>query len=184
MPTPTNKPVYVVSLLEILWGGILIAITMALHGCGMVGVLRVNGALASRFKPAGTLARSLSILIATSWLIVMVHLVEVLVWAGFFYWRDAVNPNTSGSANTSLCYYFALLDYTCLGSNYNLRQNWRLLEGMISMTGLLTFAWSTGVLMTLAQEFQDQQMQRIKKRREKAASGHHHAPHGKPGAAD
>lgn len=30
--------------------------------------------------------------------------------------------------------------------------------------GLLTFAWSTGVLLTLAHEFQDQQMMLLKQR--------------------
>jgi hypothetical protein len=38
---------------------------------------------------------------------------------------------------------------------------------MIAMAGLLTFAWSTGVLLTIAQDFQDQQMQLLKRRREK-----------------
>jgi hypothetical protein len=32
---------------------------------------------------------------------------------------------------------------------------------------LLTFAWSTGVLLTLAQDFQDQQMQRLRAKRER-----------------
>ena len=32
--------------------------------------------------------------------------------------------------------------------------NWRLLEGMIAISGLMTFAWSTGVLFALAQEYQ------------------------------
>ncbi len=34
-------------------------------------------------------------------------------------------------------------------------------------TGLMTFAWSTGVQLTLAQRFQDQQMHVLKERREK-----------------
>jgi hypothetical protein len=38
---------------------------------------------------------------------------------------------------------------------------------MIATAGLLGFAGSTGVLLTLAQEFQDQQMQRLEERREK-----------------
>ena len=48
-----------------------------------------------------------------------------------------------------------------------LPQRWRLLEGMIATAGLLGFAWSTGVLLTLAQDFQEQQMQRLKDRRAK-----------------
>jgi hypothetical protein len=119
----------------------------------------------------------MSVLVLASWLILIVHLVEVFAWAGFFYWTAAVNTLTDLPATGSLCYYFALMDYTTLGSNYNLHIRWRLLEGMIAVAGLLTFAWSTGVLLTLAQDFQDQQMQLLKQRR-----ALHHLPP-KAGAA-
>jgi hypothetical protein len=35
------------------------------------------------------------------------------------------------------------------------------------VAGLLTFAWSTGVLFALVQDFQDQQLQLLKRRRDK-----------------
>jgi hypothetical protein len=35
----------------------------------------------------------------------------------------------------------------------------RLLGGMIAMSGLLTFAWSTSVLLILARQFQEQASQ-------------------------
>jgi hypothetical protein len=35
---------------------------------------------------------------------------------------------------------------------------------MIAVAGLMTFAWSTGVLLTLAQTFQDQQLELLKER--------------------
>jgi len=35
---------------------------------------------------------------------------------------------------------------------------------MIATAGLLTFAWSTGILITLAQEFQDQRLQQLQQR--------------------
>ena len=41
---------------------------------------------------------------------------------------------------------------------YNLHVSWRLLEGMIAMAGLFTFAWSTGVMLMLVQRFHEQQM--------------------------
>ena len=37
-----TEPVYVVSFEEILWGGALLAITMGIHGFGMLAVIRVN----------------------------------------------------------------------------------------------------------------------------------------------
>jgi hypothetical protein len=78
----------------------------------------------------------------------------------FFLWKGAF-------PNRSLSYYFSLNEYTTVGSSFSLPVNWRLLEGMIATAGLLTFAWSTGILLTLAQEFQDQQLQAIKQRHEK-----------------
>jgi hypothetical protein len=59
-----------------------------------------------------------------------------------------------------MAYYLSLLDYTTLGCEYDLPVKWRLLEGMIAISGLMTFAWSTGVLFALAQEFQERELQR------------------------
>ena len=166
MNIPIADQQYVTSLEEIVWGGTLVAVTMAIHGFGMLSILRLIGALKQRFDRNPSFAKGMGILIVSSWMIVLVHLIEVIAWAGFFFWNDAVSV-PSGKANSSLCYYFGLMDYTTLGSNYNLRDRWRLLEGMIAIAGLLTFAWSTGVLLTVVQDFQDQQMQLIKRRRDK-----------------
>jgi hypothetical protein len=51
-----------------------------------------------------------------------------------------------------------------VGSSLNLPKEWRLLEIMTASAGLLGFAWSTGVLMTLAQEFQEQQLRLLRER--------------------
>jgi hypothetical protein len=165
--SPPGSAQYVTSLEEVFWGGTLVAVTMAVHGFGMLLVLRTNGALKQRFLRQTSFLKGMLTLILASWMILLVHLVEVFAWAGFFVWTNAVNSQTSAPANASLCYYFALMDYTTLGSAYNLHLRWRLLEGMIAVAGLLTFAWSTGILLTLAQEFQDAQMLLLKQRREK-----------------
>jgi len=80
-------------------------------------------------------------------MIILTNFVEISMWAGFYVLCGAIrNPNVA--------FYYALVNYTTLDSGY-LPQRWRLLEGVLAMAGLLTFAWSTGVLFTLAQEFQD-----------------------------
>jgi len=166
---------YVISLEELCWGGALIAITMAIHGFGMLLVLRLNAAMAQRFESKPNFATGMFLLILASWMIMLVHLLEVSVWASFFFWKHAF-------PNVSIAYYFSLNEYTTVGSNYSLPHHWRLLEGMIATAGLLTFAWSTGVLLTLAQNFQDQQMQLHKAHRAKQATARHppsgHAGHG------
>jgi hypothetical protein len=164
MNTPIAEPQFVISLEQIVWGATLIAITMVMHGLGMLTILRINAALKQRFESNPTFVSGLSNLILASWMIMLVHLVEVVVWAGFFTWKGALPSH-------SIAYYFALNEYTTVGSDFSLPQRWRLLEGLIATAGLLTFAWSTGVLLTLAQDFQEQQMNRLKRRREK-----HQAP--------
>ena len=163
MNPPLTELQYVTSVKEVFWGGTLVAITMAMHGVGMLLILRANGILKHRFERNPTFFSGLSILIVASWMIMLVHLIEVAAWAAFFFWKGAF-------ANSSIAYYFSLNEYTTVGSNYNLPLHWRLLEGMIAMAGLLTFAWSTGVLLTLAQDFQEQQMQIFRQRREKHVS--------------
>jgi hypothetical protein len=56
-----------------------------------------------------------------------------------------------------------LLNFTTLQAGY-LPMRWRLLEGMLGIAGLLTFAWSTGVLVSMAQQFQKLALLRLKRR--------------------
>jgi voltage-gated potassium channel len=158
MPDSLPTSVYVTSIEEIVWGGILLAITMVLHGLGMLAVLRMNLRLTSRFGKTPSFIADISALILASWTILFVHLVEVVVWAGFFLWKKAF-------VNASTCYYFSLNEYTTVGSALGLPLHWRLLEGMIAAAGLLTFAWSTGVLLVLAQNFQDRQLAAFRHRK-------------------
>jgi hypothetical protein len=160
MNPSATEPLYVISLEEVFWGGILIAITIAIHGFGMLLVLRVNHSIKNRISTGKSILQGLFPIILASCMITMVHLSEVIVWALFFLWKGAFS-------NTSLAYYFSLNEYTTVGSRYSLPRNWRLLEGMIAAIGMLTFAWSTGVLIRLAHEFQDTRMELFNRRHER-----------------
>lgn len=162
MSDPSAEATYIVSLSEVVWGGLLVGVTLVMHGFGMLAVLRFTDAFKRRFEQQPSFIGSISNLILASWIITAVHLMEVIMWAGFFQWNRCF-------ANYSTASYFALMEYTTVGSAYDLPQRWRLLEGMTATAGLLGFAWSTGVLMTLAQDFQNQQMQRRQQRRQEAA---------------
>ena len=157
MNTASIEPAYVISLDEIAWGGALVAITMVMHALGMLATLRVNLAAKNRLGTKLGQWSGLILIILASWMILLVHLTEAMVWAGFFMWKDAFG-------NYSVAYYFSHNEYTTLGSNFYLPRHWRLLEGMLAMAGLLAFAWSTGVLFTLAQDFQTRRMQWLEQR--------------------
>jgi len=154
------ESLYVVSLEEVCWGGLLMAITMAIHGFGMLFVLRVNHIISKPSESQKSLITGMYPVILASCMILIVHLMEVMVWGLFFLWKGAF-------PNQSTAFYFSLNEYTTVGSRYSLPRDWRLLEGMIATAGLLAFAWSTGVLITLAQKFQNQQMEVFKQHHQK-----------------
>lgn len=156
--TAATATTYVTSVDELYWGVILVAVSLTMHAIGMIGTLRASEWFGRRFGD-GSFAIGMGRLILASWLITLSHLLEVMMWAAFFQWKHCF-------VNYSTAAYFALNEYTTVASALDLPDNWRLLEGMIATAGLLGFAWSTGILMTLAQQFQDQRMQQLARRRD------------------
>ena len=144
---------YVISAREIIWGSVLIAVTLVMHAMGMIATLRATRALGARAGGGSSFLRGARLLVVASWMIVLTHACEVMLWAGFFTWRGAL-PSWS-TAN-----YYALLQYTTVGSGLSLAYDWRLLGGMLPMAGMLTFAWSTAVLLSLAVVFEELQFLR------------------------
>ena len=155
-----DTALYVTSAREIGWGLLLVAVSLGMHATGMITVLRFNSAFKQRFAARPSFVHGLTGLILSSWMILAVHLCEVMMWTQFFTWKKCF-------PNWSLALYFSLNEYTTVGSPLDLPSNWRLLEGMIATAGLLGFAWSTGVLLTLASAFQDSEMKRITARHAK-----------------
>ena len=147
---------YVISIEEGLWGSLLVAITMVIHGTGMFWILRITETLKELFHPLESFVGGLGLVILASLLIIFTNVFEVIVWALFFVLQDA-------QPNHSVAMYNALLNYTTLQAGY-LPDRWHLLEPLLGMAGLLTVAWSTGILYMLAQDFQDTQLR--KRRRE------------------
>jgi len=134
---------YVMRLDEVMWGCLLLAVTIIIHGVGLFYTTRMGGALLFRIKKLRH-GIGLAVVLMMVWIIVVLHLIEVGVWAGFFTWKDA-QPNAFSA------FYNALVNYTTLGAGY-LPLRWRLLEGMLGMAGLLSFAFSTSVLVAVAQQ--------------------------------
>ena len=134
---------YVIRVDEILWGCVLLAITLIVHGVGLFHALRWSAPLMASGKRRLPGFR-VAVFVITVLAIVVLHLLEVMLWAMFFTWKGA-QPNGSSA------FYHALVNYTTLGAGY-LPIRWRLLEGMLGMGGLLSFAFSTSALLTLAQQ--------------------------------
>jgi len=98
---------YVISLEEVLWGGLLLAVTMGMHGMGMLATLRVTDSLKERTQRFKSIIPSLGIVILGSLMIIVTSLVEIIVWAAFFLMMGALS-------NHSSAFYYALVNYTTL----------------------------------------------------------------------
>ncbi len=72
-----------------------------------------------------------------AWL-VLLHLIEVIIWAQFYVWRGAM-PDLASS------FYFSAVTYTTTGyGDLVLPTEWRLVGAVEALTGLLMCGWSTG----------------------------------------
>jgi hypothetical protein len=149
-----NELSKVTSLEEVIWGIGLVAVTMIIHAFAMPMTLAVCSVAEKRCQNRRGFLAGVRVLLLASGLIVVTHLVEVAVWAVFFVMRDAF-PNISAA------FYYGLLQYTTAGSALSLPDRWRLLGGMIAIAGVLAFAWSTAVLLVLAQRFQHEHLKRM-----------------------
>ena len=153
--------IYEIKLHEVMWGGLLVALTMAIHGTGMFAILQVTDRVKERFAPMESFFGGLGVVILASIMILIVNTLEVMMWTIFLFLKGV-------QVNHSTAFYNAMLNYTTLQAGY-LPSHWRLLEPLLGMAGLLTVAWSTGILYMLAQDFQETQLR--KRRRTREAQG-------------
>ena len=132
---------------EVLVGLVGLVVTIFVHGSSIrfitsyfsdrwVGVTAQTPLWRVNLLLAGTIA-ALSV----------THFAETLIWA--------VPISTTGMIPAMRdSYYFVLESYTTLGAgDVELPEQWRLIGPIIAMSGLFTFSWTAGVLVSVMNEF-------------------------------
>lgn len=70
--------------------------------------------------------------------IILLHVIEISVWALIYAWTDAM-PDLQSA------WYFSAVTYTTTGyGDLVLPQEWRLVGAIEALTGILMCGWSTG----------------------------------------
>jgi hypothetical protein len=78
------------------------------------------------------------LLIRAAWWLIVIHLVEIAMWALFYWWQKCL-PDAESS------FYFAGVTYTTLGyGDLLLPKEWRMLGPIEGLTGILMCGLSTG----------------------------------------
>jgi hypothetical protein len=120
---------------------VLVAITVTIHaaGLGMVlsHVLHTSVRPDTRFWPITWL------LIRIAWLLLVIHVFEIAVWALFFWWEKCL-PDMESS------FYFSGVTYATIGyGDIVLPEEWRLFGPIEGLTGILMCGLSTAFFFVI-----------------------------------
>jgi|SRR3954470_20137917 len=118
----------------------LMASCVAIHAAGVSWALQ---RLRRQRIEAIRLSTSTRLFVFISVWIVLLHLVEISLWAAFYLWRNAM-PDLSSAL------YFSAVTYTTTGyGDLLLSERWRLLGAVEALTGILLCGWSTGFFFAI-----------------------------------
>jgi hypothetical protein len=120
------------SKLLIAWS--LAAVCVVIHAMGMTTLLRVLREATTR--AAARFWASTWLLVRLAGYIILLHLVEIAVWAFFYTWKQ-------GLPDLQSALYFSAVTYTTTGyGDLVLPPEWRLVGGVEALTGILMCGWS------------------------------------------
>ena len=128
----------------ILMAFLLMAACVVLHATGLaLAMRRLERSLASL---GGTYWPRLRLLVAVAGMTVLVHLLEITVWAVYY----AVG---GGMPDLDSALYFSAVTYTTTGyGDLVLPERWRLVGGVEALTGILMCGWSTGFFFAVVNQ--------------------------------
>ena len=122
-------------LLRLIQGIMLLGLTVAIHAAVLGGMLHKFQKHVQASQTLGFVATSF-LLTRIAAITVLAHLAEIAIWAGFYYWKEALP-----SLETS--FYFSSVTYATIGyGDIVLPQPWRVLAAMEGLTGILMCGWS------------------------------------------
>jgi len=118
----------------------LLAITVMIHAAGLSAILR---RLSGSAMSLDTFWRITSVLVGVAWVLLSLHLVEIGLWAVFYWWQRCL-PDLESSL------YFSGVTYTTLGyGDVLLSNDWRLLGPLEALTGIMMSGLSVSFFFVL-----------------------------------
>jgi hypothetical protein len=122
-------------LWKLLLTWVLVAACVVIHASGVT--LAVRWLRAQPARPVRFTFWTWLFVRLAGW-VILLHLVEIAVWAAFYVWQGAM-PDLQTS------FYFSSVTYTTTGyGDLVLPAAWRLDGGVEALTGILMCGWSTG----------------------------------------
>ena len=131
---------------------VLMALCVSVHAMGMTVALRLLNQMIARIGVPFWFSTWMLVRIA-GWAILL-HLVEIAMWAFFYAWRHALPDMT-----TAL--YFSAMTYTTTGyGDVVLPSQWRLVGGVEALTGILMCGWSAAFFFAVVSQTNEARQRR------------------------
>ena len=119
----------------------LVAITVIIHATGLGLVL--SHVLHSPERPDTRFWPITWLLIRIAWLLIVIHVFEIAVWALFFWWEKCL-------PDMELSFYFSGVTYATIGyGDIVLPEEWRLFGPIEGLTGILMCGLSTAFFFVI-----------------------------------
>jgi len=130
-------------------GAVLVAITVAIHALGTAFLVRyLANTFLDRTGHWGS-KRVLTALMLAALVLVFLHTLEIMVWAGVYKLLVPVGELASFEAAV----YFSFVTFTTLGyGDITLSEGYRLLSGIQALNGILLVGWSTALMFAVVQK--------------------------------
>ena len=124
----------------------VMALCVIIHAAGLAVALRWL-----RYPPGGhRVLSNLRLFIRVAVWIVILHLAEILAWAGLYVWSTAL-PDMATAV------YFSAMTYTTTGYGDVVLPPGRRLDGAVeALTGILMCGWSTGFFVAVVNRLYQQ----------------------------
>jgi hypothetical protein len=119
----------------------LVAGTVVVHAVGLAALIKT---LAGRHTQLPTRVwPMIRLVVGLTWALILIHLIEVAIWALFFLWAECL-PDAESA------FYFSGVTYATVGyGDVVLPQPWRLLGPLEGLTGILMCGLSTGFFFAI-----------------------------------
>ena len=122
---------------------ILVAMTLWLQGAGMAFVIHRVRACFARGLKGTSMWRSAVLVIRFTAVLLVLHILQILLWAGFFRWHCLPTWESA--------FYFSATSYSTVGyGDVILPQAWRTLGPMESVVGVIMCGMSVSALFAIA----------------------------------
>ena len=134
----------------LLLGGVMLVMIVLLHGAGLDRIVARYKRKADVLRTKGLHPQLATAIFAGSILLMLaLHITEACIW-GVVLNRVGLIPNLRDSI------YFSANTYTTIGYGLNiLPQSWRELAPIMAISGLFTFAWTTGEMFGIVGQQRD-----------------------------